>query len=49
MEINVDSKQQKKHGGTKWKKAIYTVVVITDGAKEWANNYDNALDAVNVV
>jgi hypothetical protein len=26
---------------------IYTVVVITDGSKEWANNYDNALDAVN--
>ena len=26
--------------------AIYTVVVITDGTKEWAKNYDNAIDAV---
>lgn len=26
---------------------IYSVVVITDGKKEWADNYDNALDAVN--
>jgi len=25
----------------------YTVVVITDGVKEWAKNYDNALDAVS--
>lgn len=24
----------------------YTVVVITDGKQEWAQNYDNALDAV---
>ena len=26
---------------------IYTVVVITDGKKEWAENFDNALEAVN--
>jgi hypothetical protein len=25
---------------------IYTVVVITDGKREWAENYDNALEAV---
>lgn len=25
----------------------YTVIVITDGRKEWAKNFDNALDAVN--
>jgi predicted ATP-binding protein involved in virulence len=25
----------------------YTVVVITDGKHEWAENYDNALDAVS--
>ncbi len=25
---------------------IYTVVVITDGKQEWAENYDNALQAV---
>ena len=27
--------------------ATYTVVVITDGEKTWAKNYDNAVDAVN--
>lgn len=30
-----------------YEETIYTVVVITDGRKEWAQNYDNALDAVN--
>ena len=30
-----------------YEEIIYTVVVITDGRKEWAQNYDNALDAVN--
>lgn len=25
----------------------YVIVVITDGVKEWAQNYDNAIDAVN--
>lgn len=33
-----------------WRQKVdttYTVVVITDGKKEWADNYDNALDAVN--
>jgi hypothetical protein len=27
--------------------SIYTVIVITDGKKEWAKNFDNALEAVN--
>lgn len=25
----------------------FSVVVMTDGKKEWASNFDNALDAVN--
>lgn len=33
-----------------WKetaKSLYTVIVITDGVKEWAQNFDNAVEAVN--
>lgn len=26
---------------------IYSVVVVTDGKKEWAGKFDNALEAVN--
>jgi hypothetical protein len=26
---------------------LYSVVVVTDGKKEWARNYDNAVEAVN--
>jgi len=36
---------------TTWRQEMYdntyTVVVITDGVKEWAQNYNNAVDAVN--
>lgn len=33
-----------------WKetaKNLYTVIVLSDGEKEWAQNFDNAIDAVN--
>ena len=26
---------------------LFSVIVLTDGKKEWAHNFDNALDAVN--